>query len=209
MCQISCIFPSHPVSFSTFPWAMLSLRGLLFGQYHCVKTKGTPGHCMSILKKPQGNAGFVFPRNLSKWFDSRVNPVQHQVSDHTGKLVKTPSSYKETSNPMPERGMQSIWPVHGENIGTERDGGLQLLPFDVIFLSLGCSFFLLFCTSLCCWLSEPRYTLGKLDNCLFSTKAKQQTLPAPGGAHPLHGRSCPFSPKEAFYPIIIKRIRGA
>lgn len=63
--------------------------------------------------------------------------MQHQVSDHTGKLVKTPSSYKETSNPMPERGMQSIWPAHGGNIGTERDGGLQLLPFDVIFPSLG------------------------------------------------------------------------
>lgn len=92
---------------------------------------------MNILKKPQGIASFVLLRNLSKWFDSRVNPVQHQVSDHTGKLVKPPSSYKETSNLMPERGMQSIWPVHGGNIGTERDGGLQLLPFDVIFLSLG------------------------------------------------------------------------
>lgn len=116
---------------------MISVCGLLFGQYHTVKTKDAPGHSVSILKKPRGIASFVFLRNLSKWFDSRVNLVQHQVSDHTGKLVKTPSSYKETSNPMPERGMQSIWPVHEGNIGTERDGGLQLLPFDVIFLSLG------------------------------------------------------------------------
>lgn len=115
---------------------MMSLCGLPFGRSHTVKTKGTPGHSMSILKMPQGIASFVFLRNLSKWFDSRVNPVQHQVSDHTGKLVKTPSSYKETSNPMPERGMQSIWPVHGGNMGTERHGGSQLLPFDVILLSL-------------------------------------------------------------------------
>lgn len=184
---------------------------LFFGQYHTVKTKGTPGHSMSILKMPQGIASFVLLRNLSKWFDSRVNPVQHQVSDHTGKLVKTPSGYKETSNLMPERGMESIWPVHGGNIGTERDGGLQLLPFDVFFLSLGTAA-VSSCFSAqvyCWWVSEPRYSLGKLDNCLFPTKAKKQSLPAPGGVPSLHGWWCPFSPKEAFHGIIIKRMRGA
>lgn len=62
--------------------------------------------------------------------------MQPEISDHAGKLVKTPSSFKETSNLMPERGMRSRWPVHGGNIRTERDGGLQLLPFGVIFLSL-------------------------------------------------------------------------
>lgn len=39
---------------------------------------------MSILKKPQGIASFVFLRNLSKGFHSRVNPVQCQVSHHAG-----------------------------------------------------------------------------------------------------------------------------
>lgn len=96
-----------------------------------------------VLKKPEGIASFMFLRNLGKLFASRVNPVQPQISDHTGEPVKTPSRYKEMSNLMPERGMWSRWPVRGGNTRTERDGGLQLLPFGVIFLSLNqpsCSF---------------------------------------------------------------------
>lgn len=180
---------------------MISLHGLLFGHYRTVKTKGTPGHSMSILKKPQGIASFVLLRNLSKLFDSRVNPVQHQVSDHIGKLVKTPSSYKETSNLMPERGMQSIWPVHGENMGTERDGGLQLLPFDVTFLSLGkAAVSSCFSTQVC----AAGFPLANLTTACSLPKQKSRPSLLLEEFIPSVGTVVPFLLRKPFIPLLSK-----
>lgn len=133
---------------------------------------------VSILKKPQGIASFVFLRNLHKGFHSRVNPVQGQISDHTLAIKK---------HQIPECGLR------GDGLcmeGTSEPRGMgEFWCYLPKCKAAVCGMFL--CTSMCSWISKPRSLDNPAQVYSWQTKKTARSLlehfPVPGGVYPLHG----------------------